>query len=327
MPHPRKYMPHGSVVFVTLSLEKGLLLTANPISELIVQSALARARLLYPVKICHFIVESSHIHIIFVVIGPDDAFHFVGHFKAEVAHRLNRVMGWRKQTLWCEGYDSPVVLTARRTLMAIAYLYANPAKDNLEDSIDRYPGLSSWRMFRTSGECKEYWPFIRRPAYRPLTRGMHSFAAYYREAARIRQHSEATIEFAIEPDAWLDVFGIVDPAERARWNEVLVARVRKLEERARRKRIAEHKEVIGAEALRTRLLTLNYQPKRRAGKRTWCLSDKRFLRKRFINFLKGLVMEARNVYLRWHTGDFSVLYPPGLFPPAMPKLLEPLVAL
>jgi hypothetical protein len=47
---------------------------------------------------------------------------------------INRLLGRGKRTLWCEGYDSPVVLTPVRALVAIAYLYANPAKDNLKEA-------------------------------------------------------------------------------------------------------------------------------------------------------------------------------------------------
>ncbi len=322
MPRPRKYMPHGSVIFVTVSLEKGLLLTPNPLSEMIIKSALARACALFPVKVCHVEVEGTHIHMVLVVISPDDTARFVGHFKAETAHRFNALLGWSKRTVWCEGYDSPVILSPRRALMAIAYLYSNPAKDGLEDSIDEYPGFSTWKMFR-KGVHSRSWKFISRPPYHRLTPDMHTSAGYSREASRIMRESRTAIEFTIEPDAWLEAFGIIDASEKAKWNELLIKRVRKLEERARRKRSIEKKRVLGARALCSQVLTLDYQPQR-TGKRTLCLSDKRSERIRFVKSLKILIREAREVYIRWHTGDYSVSYPPGLFPPALPKLYEPL---
>ena len=30
-------------------------------------------------------------------------------FKTESAHAVNRLLGIRKRTIWCEGYDSPMV--------------------------------------------------------------------------------------------------------------------------------------------------------------------------------------------------------------------------
>ena len=76
------------------------------------------------------------------------------YFKAETAHRINRVLGRKKRTVWCEGYDSPIVLTPLRALVAIAYLYANPAKDGLNYNIDEYEGVNSWKIF-TSGNLSE----------------------------------------------------------------------------------------------------------------------------------------------------------------------------
>ena len=104
-------MRHKSVLSVTMSVEQGLLLLSNPLCLLIIKSCLARSSYLYKVDICHFLVNSTHIHIVFVIINPDHAPKFVGHFKAEVAHRINILFGWKKRTIWCEGYDSPVVLT------------------------------------------------------------------------------------------------------------------------------------------------------------------------------------------------------------------------
>ena len=48
--------------------------------------------------------------------------------------------------------------------------------------------------------------------------------------------------------------------------------------------------------------------------------EKRSLRIAFITFFKKLMATARSVRERWRQGDTSVRYPPGLFPPSMPKL-------
>ena len=106
-------------------------------------------------------------------------------------------------------------------------------------------------------------------------------------------------------------------------NEKLIKRVKKLEERARKKRFSEKHSVIGARKLCSQPFNLTYQSKR-SGKRMWCLSEKRSLRIQFINFLKNLFYEARLVRKKWAMGDFSTPYPLGLYPPCVPKLAEPL---
>ena len=77
--------------------------------------------------------------------------------------------------------------------------------------------------------------------------------------------------------------------------------------------------VIGYRALQGMHLETEYMPQRE-GKKMWCLSDDVELRVRYIEWAKSLKERAREVYLRWKQGDFSVDYPEGMFPPARPKI-------
>ena len=319
-----KYHPHGSVLFVTFSVEEGLLLLANPLCLAIVRSCLAAAQQRHPITISHFIVQATHIHIFFVVQDPDDVAGFIRYFKTESAHMLNRVLGRRKRTIWCEGYDSPIVLTPIRALIAISYLYSNPSKDNLEKSIDEFPGLSSWKMFR-KGIHSKVWKRLRRTSVRTLPNSSHTLRGYTDEATRALERTDHLTTFTIDPNAWLTAFKIVDPDEQKRINDSLVSRVRTLEKRAEEKRRAERKSVMGKERLLKQKIDLSYRPTR-SGKRTWCLSENRKLRISFIGFLRGLFEKARAIRKRWFLGDFSEAFPLGIYPPSLPKLAEPLAA-
>jgi hypothetical protein len=313
-----KYHPHGSVLFCTFSVEEGLLLLANPLCQAIIKSCLARACELYPVRICHMIVEATHVHLVMVVINPDHVESFFRFFKAESAHMINGLLGRNKKTLWCEGYDSPIVLTPLRALIAIAYLYSNPAKDNLESSIDRYPGFSSWRMFQ-SGQLTRQWKRVRRPQFTPIPRDANNLRGYTKLAEDILNASREVQTFTLEPNAWIEAFGYHSPEEQQRMNEKLLARIRFLEARAERNRVREKKRVIGRDRLLSQVFDTNYRPKR-SGRRMWCLSEKRRVRVEFIGFFKALMQRARTVRERWKLGDVTVPYPPGLYPPSMPKL-------
>lgn len=322
MPSPWKYHPHGSVLFVTFSLEEGLLLLANPLSEAIVKCCLARAQTLYPVTICHFLIEGSHLHMILVVENPHDVQAFVGRFKTESAHMFNRILGRQKRTIWCEGYDSPVVLTETRALACITYLYANPSKDNLVDSIDDYPGLSSWEMFRKNSPSRQ-WKYFKRPAVKFITADSHNLRGYEKDAKRILDDTKKTLTFTIKPNAWMVAFGITDHAQQEAMNQKLFDFLRHREERARELRKLAKKSVVGKQRLITRAINPHYQSKRK-GKRMWCLAERRSMRVAFIDSLKALIERAKSVYRMWFLGDFSERYPLGLYPPSMPKLAEPL---
>jgi REP element-mobilizing transposase RayT len=318
-----KYHPSGSVLFITFTVEEGLLLQSNPLCLAIIRSCLAAAQKLYPVRVCHILVEATHVHLVLVVRNPDDVPGFVGHFKTESAHMLNKVLGRKKRTVWCEDYDSPKVLSLAKAMAIIPYLYSNPPKDNLVGSIEEYPGFSSWGMYQ-SGEHVKKWKRLRRYHFRALTPDSHNLRGYTKEAERLLGESSELETFTLEPNAWLEAFGVTEPQEQERVNRRLVERVRTLERRAQRKREREKKTVIGRERLISQKIDLTYRPSRK-GKRTWCLAHKRSIRIGYIRMLKKLRQEARAVLALWRSGDTSVRYPPGLYPPSMPKLANVLV--
>ena len=76
---------------------------------------------------------------------------------------------------------------------------------------------------------------------------------------------------------------------------------------------------MGRDRLIAQVFDTTYRPKR-SGRRMWCLSEKRSVRVEFIRFFKALMQKARAVRERWKLGDVTVPYPPGLYPPSMPKL-------
>ena len=121
----------------------------------------------------------------------------------------------------------------------------------------------------------------------------------------------------------MEAFGISDPAEQAQLNSRIVSRLRTLEERYRTKRHQEKRRVLGKARLTTQVFDLFYRPQR-SGRRMWCLSEDRKLRLQFIEFFRALMDKARQVAKAWRVGDYSQRYPLGLYPPAMPKLAEPL---
>jgi REP element-mobilizing transposase RayT len=317
-----KYHPHGSVLFVTFSVEEGLFLLSNPLCQIIVKSCLVAAQQKYPVIISHFIVQATHVHLIMVVNNPDDISGFVRYFKTESAHMLNRVLGRKKRTIWCEGYDSPIILSPVRAILAIAYIYANPVKDNLVNTIEEFPGLSSWNMYH--GEAyTQTWKIFKRSDFRLLPQSAHKYSGYEVEANHIIQNSTKTAEFTIKPYAWMTAFGINSPEEHETIHKRIIRHIRRIEERARIKRTKERKPLMGRDRLLNQKIDPFYLPQRN-GKKMWCLAENRLRRAPFITFLKGLFKKARLISKKWLLGDFNEPYPLGLYPPPLPKLAEPI---
>lgn len=313
-----RIIPPHHVVEVTISIEQGLLMAANPLVKLFIEAAMARAQKLYPVVICHYLVEDTHIHLILVVHDPCDVRDFVGRFKTETAHYLNGMLGRKKRTVWCESFFCAPILTPSSVRSKISYIYTNPAKDGLEDSIDNYPNLSSWQAYR-SGRHRKRLPRVYRTVVPYMPDKAYPEHRYRREVKRVKQlcRKESHL-LELQPDAWMDVFRIPEE-ERAEQNQKTMKLIRYEEAEFREQRKKAGKSVIGAFALRSKHLECDYLPDRK-GKQMWCISDDKDLRIRYIEWARAIKEKARAVYERWKEGDFTEAYPPGVFAPSRPLL-------
>jgi len=290
--------------------------------ELLVWSALASAQAMYPVKAIALEVEGTHVHLMLLVENPDDVKDFMRHFKTESAHSINSLLGRKQRTVWCDGYDSPPVLTIEAMFEKLVYLYTNPAKDNLEESIDEYPGVSTWKMF-CSGDTTRRCVRVRRPAVEALPSQELTYEEFKQRAESLIQESKESCNFTIYPNAWFKVFGIYDRRTKHKFNALLKEAVKAREREFSERRQREGRTVLGKERLKSQGINPSYESKR-AGRRMWCISSDKDLRKRFISKIKDLLAEASQVLKRWRSGDFSLSYPLGLYPPSMPKLAEPI---
>ena len=322
MPRNPKIALNRTVLFVSSSVEEGLMFPPNPLIKLLLLKSLAQAQALHPVRISHFLFEATHVHLILSVDNPDDVKGFMERFKTESAHAVNRLLGRKKRTVWCDGYDSPTVLDLEKAIEQIVYLYENPAKDGLVDSIRHYPALSSWHHFKKG---KTVFPthLISRDSIRKLDTASLNLNAYRQEVKRLTVSAKA-ITFRIFPDAWLETLGVNCPRERKRCNEEIESKVAAQEAHYREERKRSGVAPIGAGRLQLARIGRSYQPERE-GKKMICLGSSKEIRAPFIEFAKELFQSAKEVMAMWKQGDVTVPYPLGLYPPAFPKLAEPLV--
>ena len=320
-----RYHLHGQLLFITFGVEQGLLLPCNPLVELILASCLARAAQLHPVKLCHFLFEGTHAHFLLVVEDPENVSRFMCRFKTEAAHMINHALGRHKRTIWTDGYDDPTVLSQASAILAAGYLYGNPAKDNLETTIDNYPGFSSWGMF-SGGQTEMRCVWLRRSDIRPIPLEKQTAEGFREEALRLTETADRFITLTIQPDALPEAFGITEQGQKDAIKQRIESRVRRVEARAERRRQAEGKTVIGRQALLNQPFDLTYEPKRR-GRKSWCLTHRHSERKQFIAEKKNAILEARAVYKQWKKGKTSLRYPDGMYAPCMPRMSNINVAL
>lgn len=312
-----RIIPPKHVVEIGLSIEQGLLMSANPLVKLFIEAALARAQALHPITICHYLVEPTHIHLIAIVEDPSDIIHFVERFKTESAHYLNRMLGRRKRTIWCESYFCAPVLTVSSMINRISYIYTNPAKDNLEHTIESYPNLSSWSGY-ISGRHSRTVRRVFRTVVPFMPKRFYSEHEYRLEIRKVKALCSERQTLTISPDAWMEVLHVPEQARRTT-NKRILEEIGRREAEFRAIREEEGKTVIGQLALKSAHLDTEYLPTR-SGKKVWCISDDIDLRARYIEWAKAIKHKAREVYERWKTGDLSLPFPPGVFPPTRPIL-------
>lgn len=317
MPRIRKLAFSKKTLFITTSVEEGLMFPPNPLINDIIVGCLAKAQRHHPLEICDILVEATHLHFIAVVENPDDVKGFMERFKTESAHAVNRLLGRNKRTVWCDGYDDPVLLTPEDVINKIAYIYENPSKDGLEDRIEKYPGVSSFR-FRGSRTAVLEAPLFSRSDIQQLPKGDLADNDYRRLARKLR-HGRRRIKLRLSPDAWMRCFQISDPQEISKYNTRIINTIRVREGSHRLERNKLGKSVIGYRRLMTTPIGRAFAPQR-SGKRTWCICHDKSIRKQFIAQVKLLVTEARRVLERWRMGDLREVFPLGLYPPCLPRV-------
>ena len=318
---PRILLPH-TVVLLTSRVEQGLPFVRTPLMESILWSALAVAQNLYPLKVISFVIMGNHIHLIVLVEDPELVESFMERFKCETSHAINRLMGRRQVTVWCEGYHSPAILTESDLIEKIAYVYANPMRAHLAESISTYQGVSSWGML-TSGQGTKQVKRIRRPAVKPLPKGRLSAQQQGQLARSVEQRSKETLEFTLTPDAWQVAFPKSLTSQAL--NQRVLERLQEIEIEMTEIRRAKEIRIPSAHEVISQPIDIPYAPTT-FGRRMLCICSDIPRRIAFISLVRYLRAQARNVRMNWLRGDYSEPFPVGLFPPCQPILANLLPA-
>lgn len=318
---PRLLLPH-TVVLLTSRVQQGLPFACTPLMEMLLWSALAVAQNLYPIKIIAFVVMGNHVHLIVLVEDPEVVESFMERFKCETAHAVNRLLGRRQVTVWCEGYDSPAILTVADLIEKVAYVYANPIRAHRSKSIGAYQGVSSWNMF-ISGHSEKSVKRIRRPLVEPLPKGRLSPAQHTRLALFAEQQATEILTFILTPNAWISAFPNVLTADK--FNKKVEERLKEIEAEMAAERSAKQIPLPSNLDVMTQPIDIPYSPKK-FGRRMWCICRDVPLRIAFIRFIKELRAKARQVRRQWIHGERTVPFPVGLFPPCQPVLANLLPA-
>jgi len=284
---------------------------------------MARAQELYPVTICAFVFEPNHGHAMLMVKDPEDFCKFVGFVKQEIAHGVNRLLGRRRQTVWAARFDSPILLTFDDILKYLKYIFTNPVKDGLVSSPSLYPGVCSWKMLQESTQRRECLTISRDSLFR-LSNPKEPYKESNDRLRILKKRSENRFKYLIVNHfAWKDNFYESKNLSDDELKSLILAMV---EEEVKASALSRKEKGLQSPSpcsLQKQSMIREYYP-RKFGRRMVCICSDKDLRKRILSFYHWLADRARFVYQRWKIGDYSFPFPLGLFPPSLPRIMNPI---
>jgi len=232
---------------------------------------------------------------------------------------LKRLLGLSHLEIW-EGRASVIkLLDVDMVVDRIAYLYANPAQDNLTKSIDEFPGFSSWSDFnlclkRQEDKASKAYPFIRLPTIPKVKRRKLTPKEDLELVRTIREQNVGSHDLVREPNAWMSCFEVDDCAAL---NSRIIEAVRSNESKAVKDYRAKGKTPLGRRALCKVAIMKPHTPKKR-DRKLFVLATVNKARIDFILTFKNFTAHCIECYQMWLGGDFTIIWPLGAFKPPMP---------
>ena len=322
MPRRRKFIRSKRPYEIILRAIEGLPFPAIATINLIIQSALARTqRDGGKLTLCHYLWMGNHVHMIVVALDAQECFNFYQELQKKITDALKRLLGVHRLHIW-EG--DPIVaeiLDVDAVINTIAYIYANPAKANLVDSVHEYPGLSSLSAFKkclNSGIQSVSWgaiPWIRLPSINKAPARSLSDRQDQFLVDKLLAKAKESHPLEIFPNAWMDTFGIEDQVEVQEINERILALIEDLEQEAREKRINEGKRLIGKERLKRQPILMPHIPKKRE-RRIFVISTIKELRIAYIEMYNAVCDQCAECLRAWRYGIPMPMWPPGTYMPS-----------
>ena len=314
MPNNLKLFLPNCVYFVTTRIASGLPLIPAPFMREILLGLFARAVKLYPVTISDLIVMGNHFHLLAVTDKIANLDQFMRFLKTESAHAINRLLGKVKGAVWEEGYDSPVVLDLDALKDKLVYLYTNPQRANLVDSIEQYPNFSSWQSFTSKAPTPLLGFIINRPLLCRIPRFM-SPQQQQTEKQRLLGEAKESLPFSFNHEAAFRALADSDLTFK-QFQQEIIAAVRDEEAELRKDRIKQKKHILGASALLRQSIVKQHTPKK-FGQRTLCLAADGVLRRSYIEVFRAWVDSYREAYRTWRASKQGPFFPPGFFFPGI----------
>lgn len=319
MARTRRYYRGNRPYEITIRTRQGRPLPPWDLINLLIRSAVARTQRDQKVTLCHYVWMGNHAHFLVVLKDAEQCRKFYMEIQRKITGYLKRLLGVEQLFLW-EGQPSvSEILDVEKVIDRIVYFYCNPAHAELETSIERYPGVSTWKAAQTGGTHSEEVPWVRFPAVKKLFSHKLSRRQDQFLTAKLLQATKEKHALTVEPDAWLSCFGITDAAVIKETRELIMSKVSDKEHELDLVRTKTGKKVLGAERLRGASIAQEHVPRKKE-RRIFVLASDTSLRVSYIQMVKALATKCAELYQLAKAGAVHLLWPPGVFRPPLPPI-------
>ena len=330
MSRPRRRIKSKSCYEICFRAREGLPLLAYETIRLLLGSIVARAQRDEKVVLCHDIWNGSHAHLVIVALDSQQCVRFYGEIQKKITDAIKRLLGLNYLDLWEGGAMVAEIADLDAAMERISYLYANPAQDNLVETIADFPGYSSWREFnealhRLDTTTEESFPWIRLPSIPPLRSRILSTKEDALLVNTLISNNKQSHILKRHPNAWMRCFGIDTDSAAYQINDNILRNLQDREENARSERQKARRNVMGVSQLQSQPIMKIHKPKKKERK-IFVLCSIKELRIKLIDDFKDFCAACRACYLLWRAGDYSTSWPPGAFKPPLPPSMNILPA-
>lgn len=326
MPRRRRLIKSDTCYEICFRAREGLPFVAYRTMRLLLGNILARTQRDHKITLCHDIWNGSHPHIIIVAHDAELCTRFYSEVQKKITDAIKRLLGLKYLNIWEGNAMVAEIADLAAAQDRISYLYANPAQDSLVESIDNFPGYSSWKEFRRcevilNAQTTETFPWVRLPSIPKLGSAALTPDGDANLLRLLRKRSKTKHTLVRKPNAWMKCFGISSSKEAAEVNAAIIRRIRERESLAASERAKKGKRVLGVKVLCSQPIMKRHKPKKR-GIKIFILTTINELRQRAIEAFDDFCAQCRECYLRWRAGDLTVVWPPGAFRPPLPPAVN-----
>jgi REP element-mobilizing transposase RayT len=315
MPRNPKLLIQGTLIEVSSRIEEGLPLVPNELTCLIIGSILARAQNMYPVTIVAYSFMGNHFHMLLIVHDPKDISDFIGYFKRESAHAINRMLGRRQRTVWCERFDTPIILDSKKAIERLNYIYLNPVEAGLIPEVKNWPlSSTSWVDFSKNISTRKFKP-IPRNKIPFIPEGTLSPQEINTLCKELMDLPGEYFTLSIKPHAWKDCFKDTIFRKEQDLNELVFSSIKRKEDTLKIEKERNGSSYPSLEHLKSQDIRKPYTPKK-FGKKMLCLASDKMKRILYLKWLKEMYRQLPR-FLKENGIDYlkTLHYPPGFFAP------------